>query len=1066
MKKIALMLFGIAMLGMLSVEAQVRRITGTVTSADDGNPIPGVSIMVEGTTLGTITNIDGFYQVDVPDDAGKLVFSFVGMTSQKVEITSGTIDVVLQQELVGLDEVMVVAYGTQTKKSLTGSQSAIKGEELQKIQVSNISRALEGSVAGVQTTSSSGQPGEGAKVRIRGMGSLSASSSPLYVVDGIPYEGNINNISQVDIESMTVLKDASATAIYGARAANGVILITTKRGTSGKPRIVVDSKIGINSKAYEGYDVMTDPAEYYETFWEGLRNDRLYKGNLSFIEAGYYASNRLIKYDNPTTGAAEWMLGYNNYDVPNNQVVDPLTGKVNPNANLLYREDWEDLTFDPGIRQEHSISMSGVSSGTNYFMSFNYLDDQGYSPNSGFERYTTRLKLAQDVTKWLKVHGNMSYVKTNTMNPTSAGSSSANIFYVAQVVAPIYPIYQHNLDGSLRLDKNGNKQYDFGDDKDMKRPMMPLANPAGTQVLNTEETGLDRINFTGGATLSITKDLDLIMNLGIDNAQTNGTRIDNNQIGQYAETGGYISKSSSRTRTINTNQILSFNKKLGEEHSLTAKAGHEYYEWDYSASYGGKQNFLFPEITEMDWAVVMSSVGSYAYDYTLESYFGHVNYGFREKYYLDGSIRYDGSSRFHPDNRWGTFWSVGGSWVMSDEDFLKDLSFLDVLKMRVSYGSIGNDNLGDYTTASGSYYYYAYEDQYNIVNNDGEVGLEFAFKGNKDLKWESNNTFTLGFDFGFLNTFTGNIDYFNRTSSDLLFVLPQAPSSGIPEIPFNIGKLSNKGVELQLNTKLISTKDFSWDVTLNATHYKTTIDELPDMYKEEGLTRGAYQKWDEGSSPYLFYMRRYAGVDSETGQGLWYMDVTDDEGKVTGETTTAVWSDATRYKTDKDATPDLFGGISTTAQFKGFDLSVQTSFQIGGYVYDGVYGGFMHSGDASSVGQNWHRDILKRWTPSNTNTSVPRIDRYVDANNISDRFLTKADYFSLRNIVLGYTLPSYITKEWSIEALRFYVAADNLLFMSRRQGFDPRMYFSGVTTSTDMNYSPIKTISAGLNLTF
>lgn len=760
------------------------------------------------------------------------------------------------------------------------------------------------------------------------------------------------------------------------------------------------------------------------------------------------------------------MLGYNNYNVPDNQVVDPTTGRINPGASLLYNEDWDDEIFENGVRQEHSVSMSGVASSTNYFFSFNYLDDEGYSPNSGFERYTTRLKLAQDVADWLKINGNVSYVRTNTLNPTSTGSSSANIFYVAQVVAPIYPIYQHNLDGSLDLDKNGQKQYDFGDRDDMKRPVMPIANPAGTQQLNTEESVLDRINISGGAVVSFTKDLKLAVNLGIDNGQTNRSRIDNNQIGQYAETGGYIYKSSRHIKSINSNQILSYNKKFGNDHNVSAKAGHEYYKWEYSLNYGGKQNFLFPTITEMDWAVVMSSVGSYGYDYSLESYFGHLNYGFRDKYFLDGSLRYDGSSRFHPDNRWGTFWSIGGSWIMSDEDFLQDKSFIDILKMRVSYGSIGNDNLGDYTTTSGSYYYYAYEDQYSVVNNDGEVGLEFAFKGNKDLKWESNNAFTVGLDYGFFNILSGNIDYFQRASSDLLFILPQAPSTGIAEIPYNIGRITNKGIELELSAQLINKPDFKWDVTFNATHYTTEINELPDMYKEEGLTRGSYQKWEEGFSPYSFFMRKYAGVDNETGESLWYMDELDEEGNVTGQTTTNLWTDATRYRTDKDATPDLYGGISTSVEFKGFDLSIQTAFQVGGYVYDGVYGNFMHTGSANDVGQNWHRDILKRWTPSNTETNVPRIDRYSDGNNISDRFLTKADYFSLRNVVFGYTLPSHMTSDYDIETLRFYVAADNLFFMSKRQGFDPRMYFSGVNTATDMNYSPIKTISVGLNLTF
>ncbi|MBN1187033.1 MAG: TonB-dependent receptor, partial [Bacteroidales bacterium] len=995
----------------------------------------------------------------VPQDAETLVISFVGMQTQEVAIAGrSVINVILESSSIAMDEVVVVAYGTQTKKSLTGSQTAIKGDDLQKAQVSNISRALEGAVAGVQTTSSSGQPGSGASVRIRGMGSLSASSSPLYVVDGMPYEGNINNLSQIDIESMTVLKDASATSLYGSRAANGVILITTKRGTASKPRVTVDSRVGVNSKAYKGYDIMTDPQEYYEMFWETLRNDRLGKGD-SYAQAGYYASDRLIKYTTPSSGAIEWMLGYNSYNVPDNQLVDPLTGKLNPNASLLYREKWEDEIFENGIRQEHSVSLSGTNAGTNYFLSFNYLSDEGYSPNTGFERYTSRLKLAQEVNKWLKLNGNIAYIHTSVDNPTSTGSSSANIFYVSQVVAPIYPIYQRNLDGSLRLNANGEKQYDFGDNDDMKRPVMPLANPAGTQKLNTTNTELDRISLNASADVSFTKDLKLILNLGIDNAQTNGVDIYNRQIGQFAAVGGYIGKSSSINRTINSNQILSYNKEINDIHTISAKAGHELYKWNYSYNYGSKQNFLFPQITELDWAVVMSDVGSYGYDYSLESYFGHLNYGYLDRYFIDASVRNDGSSRFHPDNRWGTFWSVGASWMMNQEGFLSNATFLDVLKFRVSYGSVGNDNLGT------GFYYYAYEDQYDVVNNDGEIGLKFAFKGNKDLKWESNNSLTVGFDFGFLNRISGNIDYFTRTSSDLLFILPQAPSTGITSIPFNLGKLSNKGFEFEVNYDVIKKNDLKVSLSANATTYKTIIEELPEMYKEDGLARGSYQKWEEGSSPYLYYMRKYAGVDAETGASLWYKDVLE-EGVITGQETTSDWNEATRYTLDKDATPDLFGGFGIAVEYKGFDLSVQAAYQIGGWVYDGIYAGFMHSGSSGDVGTNWHRDIFKRWTPNNTNTDVPIVDRYSETNNISDRFLVKGDYFSLRNIVFGYTLPQRITSKVNVEKLRFYVVADNLLFMSKRQGFDPRMYFSGVVTSTDLNYSPIKTVSVGLNLSF
>jgi len=1065
MKRFTLFLAFLAFIGTLSLNAQTREISGLVIGAEDGQPIPGVSVVIKGTTIGTTTDIDGRYSISVPDDAETLVFSFVGMANKEVPIgEENIVNTSLQAKLLGLDEVVVTAYGTQTKRSLTGSQTEVGGEELQRTQVSNITRALEGAVAGVQTTSSSGQPGSGASVRIRGMGSLSASSSPLYVVDGVPYEGNINNISQIDVESMTVLKDASATALYGARAANGVILITTRRGTNAQPRIVIDSRVGVNSRAYEGYDMMTSPENYYEMFWEALRNDRYYNQGDSYLSSGVYASNRLIKYQNPQTGSIEWMLGYNNYDVSDNQLVNPLTGRLNQNANLLYNESWEDEVFEPGIRQEHSASLSGVNQGTNYFLSFNYLDDEGYSPNTGFERYSSRLKVTQDVTDWLQVTGNVAYINTDIRNPTSTGTSSANLFYVSEVVAPIYPVFQHNLDGTLDLDENGEKQYDFGDREDMKRPVMPIANPAGTQKLNTESTKLDRINIVSGAEISFTDDLKLSLNLGVDNAQTNRLRVDNRDIGQYAAQGGYIYKSSGVTRTVNLNQILSYDKEFGDNHSLIAKLGHELYTRDFSLNYGGKTNYLFPSIDELDWAVVMSSVGSYGYDYALESYFGTFNYGFMKKYYVDASLRYDGSSRFHPDNRWGTFWSAGASWIINQEAFLQNLTALDILKLRISYGKIGNDNLG---TAYPYYYYYAYEDQYSIVNNDNAVGFNFAFKGNQELKWESNNSFTVGIDYGFLTRFSGSVDFFTRTSSDLLFILPQAPSTGISEIPYNLGKLTNTGVEFELQADIINTNDFYWSVSFNATNYSAVIEELPEIYKENGLIRGGTQKWEEGESPYLFFMREYAGVDPESGRAMWYMDILDEEtGNVTGRETTTEWGDATRYNTGKDAVPDLFGGINMNFEYKGFDLGIQTAYQLGGYTYDGIYASFMHAGDANSIGTNWHRDIYKRWTPQNTNTDVPIIDRYRDANGASDRFLIDGSYFSLRNIVIGYTLPQRITEGVGIQSLRFYIVGDNVFFTSKRQGFDPRLYFDGVVTGGDLNYSPIKTISGGINLTF
>jgi TonB-linked SusC/RagA family outer membrane protein len=1045
------------------VNAQSRTITGKVVSAEDGEPIIGASILLKGTSVSTATKENGTFGINVSDGHETLVVSYVGRHKTEVQVKNNMI-ISLEKSLSDLDEVVVVAYGTQTKKSYTGSQTSIRGEVLDKLQVSDISRSLEGSVSGVQIATSSGQPGSGTSVRIRGMGSLSASSNPLYVVDGMPYEGEINNISQIDIESMSILKDASATALYGARAANGVILITTKKGSEGKTKIVFDAKIGINSKAYEGYDVMTNPAEYYETYWESLRNKMYYNKGYSYYAAGQYASEHMIKWTNPSTGAVEWKLGYNNYNVADNKLINPLTGKLNENAKLNYHDDWANETFKNGERKEYSISFSGINGPTNYFLSFNYLNDEGYTQNSGFERYTSRIKLTQDIRKWFKLGVNTAYIHTKTEDPESTSTSSGNIFYVTTVVAPIYPIYQRDLSGNYVLDSKGNKQYDFGTSSSMKRPILIMANPSGTQALDTEEATIDRLNLNANAEISFTKKLKLTLGLGLDNEFENELSISNNQIGQFAASGGYIYKSSKLTRSINSNQILSYDNTFSDSHKVTVKLGHELYTWNSSKLYGGKQNFLFPDIKELDWAVVTSELGSYGYDYALESYFAHLNYGYLNRYFFDVSLRTDGSSRFHPDNRWGTFWSVGGSWYIKQESFLEDLDDIDNLKLRVSYGSVGNDNLGgDEDTYY--FYYYAYQNQYKVVNNAGEIAMPFSFKGNKDLKWESNRSLTLGLDFSFFNRISGAFDYFNRTSSDLLMIKDEAPSSGYSSMPVNSGKLVNRGVELEMNAQLVKSENFNLMLSANATTYNTTIKELPEIYKESGLIRGSYQKWKEGYSPNTFFLRKFAGVDQATGQAQWYMDVTDSHGVVTQQKTT-VWNNATRYMLDKDATPDLFGGFSLTASYKGFDLTIQTAYQLGGWTYDGIYATLMHSGGDRDLGQNWHRDILKRWTLSNTNTDVPRLDGYEDSNAPDDRWLTRSDYFSLKNIVLGYTVSPKFTSKYDIQSVRLYAVADNLFFMSKRQGMDPRLYYDGVLTSSDMNYSPIKTVSVGVNITF
>lgn len=965
----------------------------------------------------------------------------------------------VKSALLNLNEVQVVAYGTQEKKAITGSQVRVGSEQIQFRQVSDVSRLLEGLVSGVQISTVSGQPGSGANVRIRGMGSLSAINTPLYVVDGMPMEGGLNHLSSYDIESITVLKDASSTALYGARAANGVILLTTKKGMEGKARITFNGQFGVNSKAYKGYDAMTNPAEYYETYWEALRNNLMYQQGYTLMQANTNASERMIKWTNPQSGAVEWKLGYNAYNVADNALIDPRTGRLNANADLLYHDDWAKEAFKQSTRQDYALTISGMEHETNYFLSFNSLEDAGFAPNSGFNRYAARVKLSKQMNPYLQVGVNAQYNQTKTKNPTSTTSSSNNLFYVANVMAPIYPVYQRDVQGGYVLDAYGKKQYDFGTSQTQKRPVMMLSNPIGTQRLDRYETIEDQFNGLAKAILTLSPALSLHTQVGVDQSFANGLKVNNNQIGQYAATGGSVRRSLDQSSALNANQILNYQRVLYPKNRLSVKLGHEWYQSKESNLYGAKQQFLFPIISELNGAIRTTEVGSSSSDYALESFFSQLHLNHDNRYYLEGSLRTDGSSRFHPNNRWGVFWSLGGAWLLKEEAFLQQVEAIDYLKVRLSYGSVGNDRLG------GGFYNKAYEDQYVAVNSNDQISMQLAYKGNPDLTWESNQSLSVGLDYCFLNRISGSLDYFKRNTKDLLFLMDQAPSIGYAVKPENAGTLSNEGMELDVLVHVLESNDLNVQVGFQATGYRSKIVALPQKYKANGTVRGSFQKWQEGSSPYQFYIREFAGVDPLTGQGTWYQDVTDLNGVVTKQTTSD-WSSATRYVLDKESTPDLFGGFSVSAQYKGFDFSLQTAYQCGGWTYDGIYASMMHGGDDAHLGYNWHRDILKRWTSTNTQTDVPRLEGYADYNNVDDRWLTRSDYMAVKNITFGYQLPKSLLSACQIESLRVYASAENPWFMSRRQGMDPRLYFDGIQTSEDINYAPMKTFSFGVNVTF
>ncbi|WP_289119795.1 SusC/RagA family TonB-linked outer membrane protein [uncultured Bacteroides sp.] len=968
-----------------------------------------------------------------------MVISYIGMQTQEVAIKP-SVKVTMKSDSEMLDEVMVVAYGTTKKSSFTGSASSVRGEKIAKMQTSNVSKSLEGAMAGVQISQSSGQPGASADIYVRGIGSISANRKALIVVDGVPYEGDLNQIAPGDIESMTVLKDAAANSLYGARGANGVVLITTKKGKSGKVKVVFENRTGINMRGVPSYDVLDSPQEYYELFWEAIRNNALSSG-MSNLAAGQFASNNLIKE----------LGGYNNYNVADNVLVDPISGRLNPNARLMYHDDWLEEAFRPGMRQENSIALSGGTEKTSYYASLGYLYDNAYTVNSNMDRINARVKIDQEVNSWFKTGFNLAYSNVKTNSPNVGGTNSSSIFYFGQQIAPIYPVYMYDENGSRILDAKGNPRYDYGTEMG-KRPIGANAHPINQQLNDIRKGTVDVINAKAYAEFSFLKDFKFTVNASIDNFNTRTISFQTPIGGDALNVNGRGTTEMSRYFVLNTNQLLNWSHTYANVHNVELLLGHETKKDRSESLWAQKENFLVPDNPELDNAAKLSDASSSAAEYALEGMFAQIKYNYDEKYYFSASYRRDASSRFHPDHRWGSFWSVGGSWRINKEQFMSDATWINDLKIKASYGTQGNDNIGNNQP---------YKDQYQVVSNDGAIGINYIFRGNKNITWEKSNNFNAGVEFRLWDKLSGNIEYFRKTTWDLLYYKPLPPSQGVPAgIYENTMRMRNDGIEVELNYDVFNTNDFKWNISLNATHYKNQLLELPADRPQDGWATGNYFR-KVGKPLYNYYDYKYAGVDPETGDALYWADELDENKNVIGKKTVNSTSLATRYELDKSPIPTLYGGFSTNFEFMGFDLAASFAYQIGGWVYDSLYSGFMSAG---KPGDNWHKDILNRWTPENKYTDVPRLQlSSMDQGCSADRNLTKASYLSLRNLTFGYSLPKRWISKAKIEKLRFYLVGDNMFLLSKRRGFDPRQ---SITGDTGYNYSAMRTVSFGINLEF
>ena len=1063
-KKIVLLVAAV-LLACTSVFAQNKQVSGTVTGAD-GSPIVGATVVVDGTTLGTSTDLQGNYVLAAPAD-GTLVFSFIGYEDSKIAINGKTtVNATLKEASKAIDDVIVIAFGEAKKEAFTGSAKVVSSDDLSKIQTSNAANALSGKVAGLQMSTSSGDLGASPSIRVRGFGSINAGKEPLWVVDGMPYDGDLNNLNMSDIESMTVLKDAASNALYGARGANGVIMVTTKNAKIGEAVVNVDAKWGVNSRALQEYDIIKNPGHYYETHYTALYN--YYKSN--------GAEDPYMSAVTGLTGNGTGGLGYNVYNVPAGQYLIGKNGKLNPAATpgnkitykgktyTLMPDNWMDEAYNNSFRQEYNVNISGATQRSNFYASIGYLDNTGIIKSSEMNRMTARLKADYQAKKWLKVGANLSYTHFYWSNGNSGegeDTSTANIFAFASGMAPIYPVYIRDEKGNIMVDGNGFQMYDYGSkgNAGLTRPNFPDSNALQTSWLNRSYSEGNAFGAQGFADFLLYKGLKVTINASTTIDETRATSVSNPFYGQHATSGGSVGKGHSRSRAYNLQQLITYKETFGDFHTVDLMLGHEYYNYASASLSGYKTMLADYNNDELDGAVVDGAGASSSTGvYNTEGFFFRAGYDFANRIFVSGSYRRDASSRFHPDHRWGNFWSVGAAWLMNQEQWF-NVPFVDMLKVKASYGSQGNDEIGSYR----------YTDTYTYANNDGQVAVLFNSKGNPNITWETNGNLNLGVEFGlWQNRLYGNIDYFHRKTTDMLFFFSVPSSLGYSGYYSNVGDMVNQGVELELGADIIRRKNFNWSFNLNLTHIDNKVTYLADEHKTytmdgyNGYLSGSYF-FAEGLPLYTFRMKKYAGVNEKTGESQWYQEKTDAKGNVTTVTTTN-YADASYYMTG-NAIADVYGGFATSFDFYGVDISANFTYQIGGLVYDSGYASYMSSPQGTTVGGNYHRDILDAWSSTNKESNIPRLqygDEYSTA--MSDRFLIDASYLNIQNITIGYTLPQHITRKFFVSKLRIYAVCDNVWYWSRRKGLDPRQSFTGGTSNT--MYSPIRTISGGINVTF
>lgn len=1092
MKRFTLLLANVLLICSAAL-AQVT-ITGTVVSASDNEPIIGATVNVVGTQTGTATDIDGRFTLTVPSTNSQLKVSFIGMTPITVKAENGMV-IEMHSNTQDLDEVVVVAYGTAKKSALTGAVSQVTAQQIEARPVTSVTSALEGTTTGLVVNSTYGQPGSDASIRIRGFASINGSNEPLYVIDGVPFGGNISDLNSADIESITVLKDATSAALYGNRAGNGVILINTKRGHNDKVRINASAMMGTYTRGIPEYDRM-NARQWMNAMMQSYAREHYAAGN---------SGDKTMSWDqaiaNANAGIITDYLHYNIFDQPDNDLFNGIYLKNNAQikSGIADDLDWFKAAIRSGFRQDYTLSGDGGNQMANYYFSAGYTKEDGYTKESGFERITGRASVNLNPKKWFKTGMTLAGSHQLTNFHSDNEDSYKNAFGYCRNIAPIYPIHLHDMTtGDYMVDENGNLIYDSGD-------VNGRTQYSGRHYLWETELDMDKtyrnvLNGQAYMTFVLPYGFDLTVKGDLNVRNTENREYNNAIIGDGQGNNARTKRTIYRYKDYTLQQLLNWKQTYGNRHAFEVLLGHENYYYKYNYLYGFKANETLAGHVDMINFSDIQNLYDYENNDRRESYLGRLIYGLDDKYIFEGTFRRDGSSRFHKDHRWGNFYSIGGTWVMSREDFISKYDWINNLKFRVAYGEVANDRAADY---------YSYMALYDITVNGGMGALVKSQLTNELLSWESVRNLSIGLEGRLFNRLNFGLDYFIKGSKDLIFNLNQplsagatSTSSAVSQVQVNLGNMVNRGIEFSADADIIQTKDLRFNLGLNLTFIKNKITKMPDIYnvggeKDEytaGLQSGQYN-YRKGHSMYSFYTYTYKGIDDMTGKALYTFN--DHDYYVPGMTTGStegleaipegeyvvidgvpyVYKPATYGKREwhGSAMPKLYGSFNPTIDYKNFTLSGIFSFQLGGKCIDWTYQSLTSMGGSPSA---IHADMENAWIKDLNGTAVTYTDDQIKGMTVtdaegnsyvnypgsrldpngtpavysadnsynsatSDRYITSSNYFIIKNIGLTYRLPRFILDKIGFTYISLNATVENLYTKSARKGMNPQQSFSG-----------------------